>query len=225
MPRILVVDDEATLVATLRFNLEKEAYTVLSASDGEQAVALARESDPDLVILDLMLPRMSGLEVCRILRAESNIPIIILSARDDETDRVVGLELGADDYITKPFSMKELIARVRTRLRRKEAPAAVPETLVARSLTVDLPRRIVTRNGAAVDLKPKEFDLLVYFLQNRGRVLTRAQILQAVWHYDGFDTTRTIDVHVGRLRNRIEESPEDPKLILTVRGVGYRFSG
>ena len=169
MPRILVVDDEATLVATLRFNLEKEAYTVISASDGEQAVALARESDPDLVILHDAPPheRPGGLSHPSggVQRADHHP---LRAGRRDH--RVVGLELGADDYITKPFRMKELIARVRTRLRRKEAPAAVPETLVARSLTVDLPRRTVTRNGAAVDLKPKEFDLLVYLLQNRGRV-------------------------------------------------------
>ncbi len=224
MTRILIVDDEPTLLATLRFNLQKEGYQVLSAEDGEQAIAIARDTKPDLVILDLMLGELSGFEVCRVLRSETAVPIIILSARGDETDRVVGLEIGADDYVTKPFSMKELVARVRARLRRKESRAAEDETLTTASLAVDIARRAVTKNDKPIFLKPKEYDLLVYLMRNRGKVLSRAQIMQAVWHYDGFDETRTVDVHIGRLRSKIEETPDQPLLILTMRGWGYCFA-
>jgi len=224
--RILIVDDEPTLVATLRFNLEKEGFEVLSASDGEDAIALARQGAPDLIILDLMLRGLHGFEVCRVLRREMSAPIIMLTARSDEVDKIVGLELGADDYVTKPFSMKELIARVRARLRRSEESGSMAEqALSAGTLVVDLMRREALRHGQPLNLKPKEFDLLVYLMRNRGRVLTRGQLLQAVWHYDGFDQTRTVDVHVGRLRDKIEESPAKPMWILTVRGSGYRFAG
>ena len=227
MTTILVVDDETTLLATLRFNLEKEGFTVLTAADGESAVSLAREHRPDLIVLDLMLEGIHGFEVCRILRREMPTPIIILTARTDEVDKVVGLELGADDYITKPFSMKELVARVRARLRRSEEsrPARQEQTLTAGEIKVDLLRREVTRGQDILDLKPKEFDLLVQLMQYRGRVLSRNQLLQSVWHYDGFGETRTVDVHVGRLREKIEDSPRQPYWIITVRGVGYRFAG
>jgi DNA-binding response OmpR family regulator len=224
--KILVVDDEKTLVATLKFNLEKEGYEVVAATDGEQALSAARESPPDLVILDLMLPNMHGFEVCRVLRREMGVPIIILTARTEEVDKIVGLELGADDYVTKPFSMKELLARIRARLRRREDAAVDSQarTLTAGSIEVNLMSREVSRDGSSVALKPKEFDLLVYLMRNRGRVLTRSQLLQAVWHYDGFDQTRTVDVHVGRLRDKIEEQPANPTWIITVRGAGYRFA-
>ena len=226
MSRILVVDDEPTLVATLRFNLEKEGFEVLSASDGEDAIALARQGAPDLIILDLMLRGLHGFEVCRVLRRETSAPIIMLTARSDEVDKIVGLELGADDYVTKPFSMKELVARVRARLRRmEEGGSMVDQTLAAGPLAVDMLRREAAKHGQPINLKPKEFDLLVYLMRNRGRVLTRGQLLQAVWHYDGFDQTRTVDVHVGRLRDKIEDSPAHPMWILTVRGSGYRFAG
>lgn len=225
MSRILVVDDEPTLVATLRFNLEKEGYEVLSAADGEDAIALARQSTPDLVILDLMLRGLHGFEVCRVLRRETATPIIMLTARTDEVDKVVGLELGADDYVTKPFSMKELIARVRARLRRADENGAPAEMLASGPLQVDLMRREASKDGRPVSLKPKEFDLLVYLMRNRGRVLTRSQLLQAVWHYDGFGQTRTVDVHIGRLREKLEDSPDSPAWIITVRGSGYRFAG
>jgi DNA-binding response OmpR family regulator len=226
MNRILVVDDEPTLVATLTFNLEKEGYEVIAASDGGQALEAVRTSFPDLVILDLMLGEMHGFEVCRTLRKESNIPILILTARTDEVDKIVGLEIGADDYMTKPFSMKELLARVRARLRRRdELPTAREQVLTAGPIRVDLLRREATRNGEPLPLKPKEFDLLVCLMQNRGRLLTRGQLLEAVWHYDGFDQTRTVDVHIGRLREKIEERPSNPGWIITVRGSGYRFAG
>jgi DNA-binding response OmpR family regulator len=219
-----VVDDEPTLVATLKFNLEREGYEVLTASDGEEALKLAREHRPDLIILDLMLRRMHGFEVCRVLRKESRVPIIMLTARTDEVDRIIGLEIGADDYVTKPFSVKELIARVRVRLRRwAEAPAE--QVLVSGDVKADIVRREVTRRGTPLPLRPKEFDLLVYLMEHRGRVIERAQLLQDVWGYNGFGQTRTVDVHIGRLREKIEDDVDHPAQILTVRGKGYRFAG
>ena len=179
---------------------------------------------PDLVILDLMLGNMHRFEVCRAIRKESDVPIVILTARTEEVDKVVDLELGADDYMTKPFSMKELLARVRARLRRRE-DAPGEQVLTAGSIRVDLLRREATRQGAPLSLKPKEFDLLVCLMRNKGRLLTRGQLLESVWHYDGFDQTRTVDVHIGRLREKIEERPSSPAWIITVRGSGYRFAG
>ena len=202
----------------------KEGYDVVAASDGEQALASVRASMPDLVILDVMLGNMHGFEVCRAIRKESDVPIVILTARTEEVDKVVGLELGADDYMTKPFSMKELLARVRARLRRRE-DAPGEQVLTAGSIRVDLLRREATRQGAPLSLKPKEFDLLVCLMRNKGRLLTRGQLLESVWHYDGFDQTRTVDVHIGRLREKIEERPSSPACIITVRGIGYRFAG
>ncbi len=205
---------------------KKEGYEVIAASDGAQALEAVRAAFPDLVILDLMLGEMHGFEVCRTLRKESNVPILILTARTDEVDKIVGLEIGADDYMTKPFSMKELLARVRARLRRREDPVTSErEVLTAGPIRVDLLRREATRAGEPLALKPKEFDLLVCLMQNRGRLLTRGQLLEAVWHYDGFDQTRTVDVHIGRLREKIEERPSNPGWIITVRGSGYRFAG
>jgi DNA-binding response OmpR family regulator len=222
----LVVDDEPTLVASIRFNLEKEGYEALVAEDGQQALAAFRESAPDVIILDLMLGEMSGLEVCRVIRSESNVPIIILSARTTDVDKVVGLELGADDYMTKPFSMHELLARVRAQLRRRVVSTRRENDVVkVGPLRLDSARREAAKGGVAIDLKPKEFDLLAYLMKNKGRVLTRAQIMQAVWGYDGFDTTRTVDVHIGRLRGKLEDNPEHPRLILTMRGYGYCFAG
>ena len=223
--RILVVDDEPTLVATLRYNLEREGFEVSTAADGEEALSKARTQRPDLIILDLMLPVLSGYEVCRILQKETAVPILMLTARSDEVDKVVGLEMGADDYVTKPFSMRELMARVRALLRRAERPAAADEAerQSAGDLTVDLPRRVVTRDGQPVALKPKEFDLLVFFLRNRGRVFTREQLLEQIWGYDFAGDTRTVDVHVRWLREKTEETPSSPKRLVTVRGVGYRL--
>ena len=221
-----MVDDEPTLVASIRFNLEKEGYEALVAEDGQQALAAFRESAPDVIILDLMLGEMSGLEVCRVIRSESNVPIIILSARTTDVDKVVGLELGADDYMTKPFSMHELLARVRAQLRRRVVSTRRENDVVkVGPLRLDSARREAAKGGVAIDLKPKEFDLLAYLMKNKGRVLTRAQIMQAVWGYDGFDTTRTVDVHIGRLRGKLEDNPEHPRLILTMRGYGYCFAG
>lgn len=224
MRKILIADDEPNLVATLQFNLEKEGYSVLTAADGEQAVAAVRQYHPDLLLLDLMLPRLNGMEVCRIVRRESSLPIIMLTAKTDEVDRVLGLEVGADDYVTKPFSIKELIARVRAQLRRaSESPIQVSEVLTAGDIRLDAGKREVTRAGVAVELRPKEFDLLQVLMRNRGRVLSRNQLLESVWGYAAFGQTRTVDVHVGRVREHIEPDPARPSYIVTIRGVGYRF--
>jgi DNA-binding response OmpR family regulator len=221
--KILVVDDEPTLVATVKYNLEREGYQVVTAADGESGLSVARAERPDLVILDLMLPGLDGFEVCRILRREMTAPILMLTAKTQEVDKVVGLELGADDYVTKPFSMRELLARVRALLRRAEAPAAEAKVLTAGDLQVDLRRREASRQGQALLLKPKEFDLLAFFLRNRARAFTRDQLLDQVWGYDFAGDTRTVDVHVRWLRERIEDNPAKPTRLITVRGVGYRF--
>jgi DNA-binding response OmpR family regulator len=221
---VLLVDDEPTLVATLKYNLEREGYRVVTASDGEQALIAARNERPELIILDLMLPVMDGLEVCRILRRESSQPILMLTARGEEVDKVVGLELGADDYVTKPFGMRELLARVRALLRRTSAVEA-DEGLVTGDLTFDLKRREVRRDGKVLELKPKEIDLLLYFARNRGRAFSREQLLREVWGYDFYGDSRTVDVHVSWLRQKIEAEPHRPSRLVTVRGVGYRFEG
>jgi DNA-binding response OmpR family regulator len=218
------VDDEPTLVATLRYNLEREGYRVVAAGDGEKAISLARSERPDLLILDLMLPAVDGLEVCRILRREMNLPILMLTARAGEVDKVVGLEIGADDYVTKPFSTRELLARVRALLRRTAATSD-DEVIVSGDLRVDMKRREVTRKDLPLELKPKEMELLIYFLRNRGRAFTREQLLREVWGYDFYGYSRTVDVHVSWLRQKIEEQASKPVRILTVRGVGYRFEG
>ncbi len=226
MTRVLVVDDEPTLLSTMRFNLGKEGYEVLTAADGESALTTARQGSPDLIILDLMLPGMHGFELCRVLRRETGVPILILTAKTDEIDKVVALELGADDYMTKPFSMNELIARVRARLRRAEdrAPDDPAELLSTNEITVDLNRREATKNGKRLDLKRREFELLVLLMRGRGRVLTREELLREVWGYQAFGETRTIDVHIGRLRRKIEDDPDRPTYIITRRGIGYSFN-
>lgn len=221
---VLLVDDEPTLVATLKYNLEREGYRVVTAADGEQAVAAARAEKPELIILDLMLPVMSGLEVCRILRRETSQPILMLTARGEEVDKVVGLEMGADDYVTKPFGMRELLARVRALLRRSATPEA-DEALQSGDLTFDMKRREVRRDGQALDLKPKEMDLLLFFARNRGRAFSREQLLREVWGYDFYGDSRTVDVHVSWLRHKIEPEPHRPVRLVTVRGIGYRFEG
>jgi DNA-binding response OmpR family regulator len=224
--KILVVDDEPTLVATLKYNLEREGYQVITAFDGQSGLSLARAERPDLILLDLMLPVMDGFEVCRILRRETTSPILMLTAKTDEVDKVVGLELGADDYVTKPFSMHELLARVRALLRRAQTPAAVEtEVLTAGDLRVDLRRREAFRGDSALALKPKEYELLAFFLRNRGRAFSREQLLNQIWGYDFVGESRTVDVHVRWLRQKIEEEPAKPTRLITLRGVGYRFEG
>jgi len=224
--KILVVDDEPTLVATLKYNLERDGFEVVTADDGASALNLARSHRPDLVLLDLMLPGLDGFEVCRILRRETQAPILMLTAKGDEIDKVVGLELGADDYVTKPFSMRELIARVRALLRRADIrPDGEREVLNSGDLSVDLAKREAARSGQAVPLKPKEFELLAFLMQNRRRAFTREQLLNQIWGYDFAGDTRTVDVHVSWLRQKIEDEPQKPARIVTVRGVGYRFDG
>jgi DNA-binding response OmpR family regulator len=224
--KILVVDDEPTLVATLKYNLERENFQVHTASDGEQALDLTRSSQPDLIVLDLMLPGVSGLEVCRILRKETKAPILMLTAKDSEVDKVVGLELGADDYVTKPFGMQELMARVRALIRRAGTGSQNEgNTATAGDISIDVLRREATRAGEPVHLKPKEFDLLLYFMRHPGRAFTREQLLNDIWGYEFVGDTRTVDVHIRWLRQKIEEVPGEPKRLVTVRGTGYRFEG
>ncbi len=221
---VLLVDDEPTLVATLKYNLQHEGYRVVTAGDGEKAITLARAERPDLMVLDLMLPVIDGLEVCRILRREMSLPILMLTARADEVDKVVGLEIGADDYVTKPFSTRELLARVRALLRRTTTESD-DEVLVSGDLRVDMKRREVSRGDLPLELKPKEMELLIHFMHNKGRAFTREQLLREVWGYDFYGDSRTVDVHISWLREKIEQQPGKPVRILTVRGVGYRFEG
>jgi len=220
---ILVVDDERTLRETLAEGLEEEGFAVFQAADGREAVEAFRRHHPDLILLDLMLPELSGTEVCRIIRAESGVPILMLTAKSAEIDKVVGLELGADDYVTKPFSFRELLARVRALLRRAETQAQTtePETIDLGAVKVDLAGRRLMRDGETLPVKPKAFDLLVFLLRNAGHVFTRDQLLEHVWGYDYAGETRTVDVHVHWLRAQIEADPADPVYLETVRGVGY----
>ncbi len=221
---ILVVDDEPTLRETLAEALEADGFGVITAVDGREALARFREHRPDLVVLDLMLPELSGVEVCRILRRESGVPILMLTARTSELDKVLGLELGADDYVTKPFSLRELTARIRALLRRTEQPVAEgPTTIGLGDLTVDLAGHRLLRDGVVVPMKPRVFELLAFLLGHPGQVFSREQLLERVWGYDYAGETRTVDVHVHWLRATIEPRPAAPTLIHTVRGVGYVF--
>ena len=223
---VLIVDDEENLTEAIKYNLEQEGFQVSTAADGERGLAMAREFDPDLIILDIMLPRVDGLEVCRVLRRRSDVPILMLTAKAEEIDRVVGLELGADDYVVKPFSMRELVARAKAMLRR--APSRHSESaqvLVDGDLELNLTSHEVTLRDVSLELKPREFDLLALLMQNRSRIYTRNQILDQVWGYDFVGDMRTVDVHVRWLREKIEDDPGSPKRIVTVRGVGYRFQG
>ena len=220
---ILVVEDEPTLRETLAEALEADGFRVAAAADGRTGVAMFRSEDPDLVLLDLMLPELSGIEVCRIIRAESSVPIIMLTARGAEVDKVVGLELGADDYVTKPFSLRELSARIRAILRRGEQLAAgqLPPLVDLGPVQVDIAGHRVLREGREVAVKPKVFELLAFLLRHPGQVVSRDQLLEQVWGYDYPGETRTVDVHVHWLRAAIEPDPAVPTIIQTVRGVGY----
>ncbi len=223
---ILVVDDEPTLRETLVDALEADGFRVIAAADGREALARFRAERPDLVLLDLMLPELSGIEVCRIIRAESSVPIVMLTAKDSELDKVVGLELGADDYVTKPFSLRELSARIRSLFRRLDQAAAVdgqPAIIDIGPVQVDLGGHRLLRDGEVVPIKPKAFELLAFLLRHPGQVFTRDQLLEHVWGYDYGGETRTVDVHVHWLRSRIETDPGNPAFIHTVRGVGYVF--
>jgi DNA-binding response OmpR family regulator len=220
---ILVVDDERTLRETLAESLETEGFVVVQAADGREAVNVFRRSHPDLILLDLMLPELSGTEVCRIIRSESGVPILMLTAKSAELDKVVGLELGADDYVTKPFSFRELLARIRALLRRSEqqSQSAETETVELGGVKVDLAGRRLLRGSEVLPVKPKAFELLAFLIRNAGHVFTRDQLLERVWGYDYAGETRTVDVHVHWLRALIEEDPATPAYLETVRGVGY----
>lgn len=223
-PRILVVDDEAHIVELLKYNLEKEGLEVVVATDGHGCLTRVRQDQPDLIILDIMLPGLDGLEVCRRLRAQAEtaaIPVIFLSARGEEMDRVLGLEIGGDDYVTKPFSPRELVARVKARLRRQERETE--EVLTAGPIVLKPGQHEVLVNGERRDLTPKEFELLRHLILNAGKVLRRDYLLDHVWGYDYYADTRTVDVHIRYLRQKIEPDPSHPIYIETVRGVGYRF--
>ncbi len=224
MKRVLIVDDEEMIVRTVKAYLDREGFKTYTAADGEEAIRSFEEKGPDLIVLDLMLPKLSGLEVTRRIRSTSRVPIIMLTAKAAEADRVVGLELGADDYVVKPFSPRELVARIRAVLRRLDGAGAEEEKIVIGSLQIDLKTREVDVDGRLVELTPTEFDLLAYLARHPGQVFTRLQLLREVqgYTYDAF--ARTIDTHVKNLRRKIEPDPKQPRFIQTVHGVGYRFS-
>jgi two-component system response regulator RegX3 len=221
--RVLVVEDEESYSDALSYVLRKEGFEVAIAATGPDALEEYDRAGADIVLLDLMLPGLPGTEVCRALRSRSNVPVIIVSAKDTEVDKVVGLELGADDYVTKPYSPRELVARVRAVLRRGQDVELLPDTLEAGPVRMDVERHVVTVDGAEISLPLKEFDLLEYLLRNVGRVLTRGQLIDRVWGADYVGDTKTLDVHVKRLRSKIETDPSAPRHLVTVRGLGYKF--
>jgi two-component system response regulator RegX3 len=223
--RILLVEDEESLAESVRYSLEREGFAVIVASDGRRAIERFRADQPDLVILDLMLPEMSGLDVCRLIRQESTVPIVVVTAKDAEADKVTGLELGADDYVTKPFSVLELVSRVRAHMRRVHMTAASPaeELLAGGPVQMDVSRHEVRIQGELVAFPPKEFELLETFLRRKGRLLTRDFLIEEVWGHDYFGDTKTLDVHVKRIRRKVEDDPHTPNHLMTVRGLGYKF--
>ncbi len=223
MTKLLLVEDDHTLRDTLAYNLAREEYEVIQAGDGVTALDLAREHGPDLVVLDIMLPELDGLTVCRTLRHESDVPIVLLTARSGEVDRIVGLDSGADDYVVKPFSLGELLARLRAVMRRGRSDSTL--TLQAGDLRLDLLAHRAYRGEAGLNLTPKEFDLLAELIRHQGAVLTRELLVERVWGFDFGGDTRTVDVHIRALREKVEEDPAQPSRIQTVRGLGYRFEG
>jgi DNA-binding response OmpR family regulator len=226
MVKILIVEDEPAMVAGLKDNFEFEGYEVITAPDGIAGLERALKDTPDLVVLDVMMPRMSGLDVCKQLKTKRpSIPIIMLTARGQEVDKVVGLELGADDYVTKPFSIRELLARVKAVLRRAKVDPKDRERLSFGDVEVNLRSCQVSRSGKSLDFSSKEFELLKYFLSHPGETLSRDRLLEDVWGYDRFPTTRTVDAHIVRLRQKLEPRPDEPRFILTVHGTGYKFVG
>ena len=229
MTSILVVDDEPVFIEALTISLEREGFGVIAAGDGPAALKAISEKDPDLILLDVMLPGMSGIDVCREIRKSSSVPVIMVTAKGEEIDAVVGLEVGADDYITKPYRLRELIARIRAILRRSEnspkedETTSNPEVLVEGAVRLDLERHELSVDGELVSLALREFELLSYLMENSGRVVTRESLMQNVWGWDYIGDTKTIDVHVKRLRSKIESDPSAPLRISTIRGVGYRY--
>lgn len=233
MNKVLIVDDDKNLIDVLKYNLVNDGFTAVTAEDGIEALEIARNEKPDLILLDIMLPGMDGFEVCRILRKEMAVPILMLTAKTDEIDKVVGLELGADDYITKPFSIRELMARVRAMFRRsqwteQQAPSTEPAStsvLKSNGLEVDIVGHKVFYKDKVMKLSPKEFDLLAFLMRNRGQVFNREQLVEKVWGYDYGGTARTVDVHMRSLRRKIEDNPVNPEHLITVHGFGYKFEG
>ena len=223
MTRVLVVEDEESYSDALSYVLRKEGFEVAVAETGPDALDEYDRAGADIVLLDLMLPGLSGTEVCRALRSRGNVPVIIVSAKDTEVDKVVGLELGADDYVTKPYSPRELLARIRAVLRRGQDVELLPDTLEAGPVRMDVERHVVTVSGAEIRLPLKEFELLEMLLRNTGRVLTRGQLIDRVWGADYVGDTKTLDVHVKRLRSKLEKDPSNPQHLVTVRGLGYKF--
>jgi DNA-binding response OmpR family regulator len=224
MSVVLIVEDDPAILRALRDNLEDEQHKVLTASDGELGFRMAREKTPDIVVLDLMLPTMSGLEICRKLRAEGfSAPILMVTARGDETDRVLGLDLGADDYVTKPFGIRELLARVRALLRRGRAAETAPDALRLGDIAVDFRKWVAQKGDAPLDLTRKEFGILRMLAAKAGEAVTREDLLNEVWGYENYPTTRTVDNHIASLRAKIEEDPAEPRRLVTVFGVGYRL--
>jgi two-component system, OmpR family, response regulator RegX3 len=224
MTRVLIVEDERSLSEPLAFLLEREGYKTTVADDGEEAIAAFHRKGADVILLDLMLPRVSGIEVCRTIRQHSQVPIIMLTAKDSEVDIVVGLELGADDYVTKPYKTRELLARIRAVLRRRtDTDDLADSVLESGDVRLDLERHTLTVRGAETAIPLKEFELLEVLMRNSGRVLTRGQLIDRVWGADYFGDTKTLDVHVKRIRSRIERTPSAPVMLVTVRGLGYRF--
>jgi two-component system OmpR family response regulator len=229
MAKILIVEDDRNLLDTLKYNLRKEGYNTIAAFDGAEALDVARREKPDLIILDIMLPKLSGFEVCRILRKEMTIPILMLTAKTEEVDKIVGLEIGADDYMTKPFSMRELLARLGAMLRRadmsKQQIASEQKTLKIGDLEIDIGRHQAFHGRSRLDLTPKEYELLVFLATNKGLVFSRERLLDKVWGYDYVGDTRTVDVHIRWLRQKIESDPAKPEHLVTVRGAGYKLEG
>jgi DNA-binding response OmpR family regulator len=229
--KVLIVEDDETLLGVLKYNLVKAGYSAITAQDGRQAIQSAREGKPDLIVLDLMLPEMDGLEVTRVLRKDLNTPILILTARAEEIDKIVGLEVGADDYLTKPFSMRELLARVKALLRRSEmsredqaqGPRAESAIIRGGDIEIDISRHTVRVRGNSLEMTPKEFDLLAFLIRNQGQVFSREKLLEKIWGYEYAGDTRTVDVHIRWLRQKVEEHPDHPVILATVRGVGYKF--
>ena len=229
--KILIVDDEHAIVDILKYNLEKDGFETVCAYDGNEGLRLAGDADPDLILLDVMMPGMDGFEVCRTLRGEgNNVPIIMITAREEETDKVFGLELGADDYITKPFSMREVVARVRTNMRRAAALSAAPEepgsaALKVGGLTLDEGRHALYKDGKELELTQREYELIRFLIRNPGKVISREELMTQVWQYDYYGDLRAVDVAVRRLREKLEDNPAEPVYVITKRGAGYYFAG
>jgi DNA-binding response OmpR family regulator len=224
MQKILIVEDEKDMVTGLRFNLEARDYSVIAAYDGEEGYQKALEERPDLVILDLMLPKRNGYEVCKSLKREiPELPIIILTAKSQEAEIVTGLEFGADDYITKPFSVLELLARIKAVLRRVQLGVKVPEVYRSGDLEINFRNNSTLKKGKPLSLSPREYEILKYFIEKKGEIISREDLLNQVWGYDSFPNTRTVDAHIAKLRQKIEDKPSNPKLIITFHGIGYKF--